>query len=333
MGRNLIDRRRRASTTTSGTTARVASEVDYLVGVADQTRQGDLRFRSDSGPFLDPDHDVPPVIELPRLFAASDRVARDDDDLAAVKELLAAGTGSLGGARPRPRSATGTDSSSPSSPPWGHVGRLGLGGHRARTRAGSRVPVPRRHFTRLDGRGALLLERFDRKDDLRVGYASAMTLVQAHDGDVRDYLDVVDAITEHGARVRADLRELWKRVALSVALHNTDDHLRNTGFLRASGGWVLSPVFDVNPEPDPERGRVTGIGGVVTPPDEIEALLNVASYFDLDERGATGILREVLAATEDWRAVADRHGVAPTEVDRFAPSLDSAQGTIRRVLR
>lgn len=47
---------------------------------------------------------VPKLLELPRILQAIEDVARNgagDDDLAAVKLLLDAGSASLGGARPK----------------------------------------------------------------------------------------------------------------------------------------------------------------------------------------------------------------------------------------
>lgn len=79
-----------------------------------------------------------------------------------------------------------------------------------------------------------------------------MTLLSVHDGDERDYADIAEMFPEVGAQVNADLTELLARVVFNVAVHNTntDNHLRNHGLLRVPSGWTLSPVFDVNPEPD-----------------------------------------------------------------------------------
>ena len=99
-----------------------------------------------------------------------------------------------------------------------------------------------------------------------------MSLLGARDGEERDYLDIAEALPDSGARVASDLAELFRRVTFSVALHNTDDHLRNHGFVREPGGWRLSPLFDVNPDPDRGRSRVTSIAGATHGEDEPEAL-------------------------------------------------------------
>lgn len=74
---------------------------DYLLGVGDETRQGALRFKTDADDvFQHPSPEMPKLIALPALLHAANAVARDEpDNLDAIKTLLDAGTGSLGGAR------------------------------------------------------------------------------------------------------------------------------------------------------------------------------------------------------------------------------------------
>lgn len=289
-GRNLIDKRRRALQQAAASRLPATTTVDYLIGVSDLTRQGDLRFAgADGGPFLDPGQTVPKLVSLPRLLAAADQVASDGDDLAAVKELLDAGSGSLGGARPKAS---------------------------VRAEGGGLL-------TAVGRRSVLLLDRFDRGPaGRRVGYLSAMSLLGARDGDERDYLDIAEALPEHGARVRADLAELFRRVVFSVAVHNTDDHLRNHGFLRVPGGWRLSPVFDVNPDPEPGSTRVTGIAGTVAAEDEPEALPHLARECRLRDEEASAVISQVLHAVGGWRETATRNGIDAAEQARFADVLD-----------
>ena len=115
-----------------------------------------------------------------------------------------------------------------------------------------------------------------------------MTLLTARDGssDEFDYIDIAEALAEHGdVTIKQDLAELWRRVAFFVAIHNTDDHLRNHGFLRGRAGWTLSPVFDVNPNPDTAKEREVGIGAAHSRDDEIDGLM--ASAATLDSPAAT----------------------------------------------
>lgn len=332
-GRMLLDKRHRAAQRTADRRLPSLTDADHLVGVSDLTRQGDLRFSVDGGPFLDPGHEVPKLVELPHLLDAADH-AEGGDDLAAVKELLDDGSGSLGGARPK-ASVRGDDDRlliakfPHRSDGWDVMAWEATVLDLAEA-AGIRTPS--RQLVRVGGRSVLLLERFDREPGgRRIGYLSAMSLLGTRDGDERDYLDIAEVLPEHGAQVTADLTELYRRVVLSVAVHSTDDHLRNHGFLRARGGWRLSPVFDVNPEPDPGRGRVTSIAGAVAPDDEPEGLLALAGECRLDAGEARAVVREVCGAVAGWREVARRHGISAGEQERFAEVLDERVGTLVRL--
>ncbi|MEP6650168.1 MAG: type II toxin-antitoxin system HipA family toxin [Lapillicoccus sp.] len=331
-GRNLIIKKAQAVSAREGVPLPTMSDVDFLVGVSDLTRQGALRFQSlGGGQFLDPGPTVPKLVELPRLMRAAESVAHDGGDMAAIKELLDAGSASLGGARPK---ASVRDGDQLFIAKFAHPGdewdvmaweKTAL---ELAQRAGIETLVST--LLRVEGRSVLLLERFDRRGARRVPYISAMTLLGAHDGDARDYTELAETVPEHGSRVSKDLRELWRRIAFSVAVHNTDDHLRNHGFLRrTSAGWDLSPVFDVNPNPDASQERVTGIGGARSRGDELSALLAYADVFDLTHRDAKTVLAQVEDATRGWRAVAASHGINRSEISRFEAAFEGARQTMR----
>lgn len=324
-GRTLIAKRLRAEASAAGEPTRVVDDRDYLLGVSDSTRQGALRFRTEAdGPFEHPSDGVPKLLSLPELLRASESVARNDpDSLPSVKLLLDAGTGSLGGARPKASVRDGDRLLIAKFPhpadEWNVIAwesaALELAGQ-----AG--IDVPRSESVSVDGRTVLLLDRFDREGDRRIGYISAMTMVEADDGSPRDYLEIAEALAAQGATTTRDLRQLWRRIAFSVAVNNTDDHLRNHGFLRHRAGWSLSPAFDMNPDPSLAARRVTSIGGAVGPVEEIRALRATAASFDLDTAEARVILREVHDAVRDWRSVARKHGISSAEILRFEPVLD-----------
>jgi len=324
-GRNLITRRFRAEARDAGGRARGLSEVDFLVGVADLSRQGALRFaRSSTGPFEHPDPIVPPLVELPRLLNASNRVA-DEDDLGAVKELLDAGSASLGGARPK-ASVSGDDgrlliakfphpSDSWSVMAWEKTA-LDLA-----ARAG--ITTPSTRLVDVGRQRVLLLSRFDRSDaGGRIGYLSAMSLIDGRDGGSYDYEDIVDVLPEFGARVTSDLTELFRRAAFNVAVHNTDDHLRNHGFLHRSGGWALSPVFDVNPNPDLGVARQTAIAAASESSDEVEGLVSLGEACRLTRNEAIDVIGEIVVAVTSWRNAAERNGVHAREIRDFADMFE-----------
>ena len=146
---------------------------------------------------------------------------------------------------------------------------------------------------------------------------SAMTLLSARDGVVHDYVEIAEAMTELSASPTADLHELWRRIAFSIAINNTDDHLRNHGFLHRRGGWHLSPVFDVNPNPDEATQRQTGVAGAVDRAESLEALHGLASDFDLDRDEADRVLDEVTGAVSSWRDAALANGIDSTEIKLF----------------
>jgi serine/threonine-protein kinase HipA len=332
-GRRLVTKRIQA-THQKGQTPPDISDIDFLLGVSDLTRQGALRFRRRGDvEFSHPDIDVLKVLRLPELMRAADTVAQGaDSSFAAVKVLLDAGSGSLGGARPK---ASVVDD--------GHLYIAKFPHHADEwdvmawektaldlaERAG--IEVPRRLITTVDGSTVLLLERFDRANRRRLGYMSALTMVQGRNGDDnRDYIELAAELSDVSAAADDDLAALWRRVAFSVAIHNTDDHLRNHGFLRADGGWRLSPAFDVNPNPDVAKQRVTSIGGATSRADELDALMIHAPDFGLTEASAASILSEVNVATRDWRTAASANGIPETAQNRFAETFEGLRDEMER---
>ena len=325
-GRLLLDRRERRDAAGGHRPARSLADVDYLLGVADETRQGALRFRRETSgpPLASSTAGVPTTIELPALLASADRVSRDPDDWSAVSELLDAGSGSLGGARPK-ASVRDADRLWIAKFPhpqdeWDVMAWEKTALDLAET-AG--LPVPERRLERIDDRSVLLVARFDRGGRSRVGYVSAMTMLGAVDGTPGDYLDLVDPITEHGARPTHDLFDLWRRVAFSAAISNVDDHLRNHGFLQTDEGWTFSPVFDVNPDPR-KRSRVTSFDGAVEPAETLEALVRCADLIGVSATRVTAMIDDVRHAVSSWRDVARANGIGTSERARFEPAFTMA---------
>jgi serine/threonine-protein kinase HipA len=337
-GRNLVEKRLRALALREGTGQRTLTDVEYLLGVADLTRQGALRLRHASpsepnapiGPFIDPDTVVPKLLELPRLLAAADAIERDPDDQTAVKDLLDAGSGSLGGARPKASVRDGELLMMAKFPhgddTWDVMAWEATALDLAEE-AG--IAVPGRRLTRINGRAVLILDRFDRTPvGHRLPYVSAMTLLGRSDGDVSDYTDICDAISDEGAATTSDLEALWRRVAFSVAIHNTDDHLRNHGFTRAPGGWTLAPAFDINPNPDTGASRVTGIDGARATNDEALGLESLAAECRLSDTRRSQIVREILDAITRWESVARGHGIHQSEITRFESTFTIGAGML-----
>lgn len=334
-GRNLITNKLRLQASVSGEPPPLVTEVDFLVGVSDRTRQGSLRFREPGGQFLDPDSSVPKVVDLADLVEASDHVAAGgvSEGTSALKLLLAAGSATLGGARPK---ASIDDD-----------GRLYVAKFPHRDdewdvmawektaldlaeRAG--IPVPQRRLVPIGGRHVLMLSRFDRTDDRRrIGYVSARTLAEASSSASNDYLDLAATIEDHSADASSDLRGAWLRAAFTVAVNNTDDHFRNHGFLRARGGWVLCPAFDINIDPAAANARSTSFAGASTREESIQALVREAAYFGMDEDEARDGLHAVASALQDWRDVARASQVKDRDLDAVGWVLDDYRERVTRL--
>lgn len=322
-GRTLIERDRREDAARDGSALRQLDEVDYLVGVFDQTREGSLRFRESGGEFLAASASIPPLVQLPKLLHASREVANDEAGRAEIKELLAAGSGSLGGARPKASVCDGDRlllaKFSHKDDEWDVMAwektMLDLA-------CDAGIPVPASRLVRIGRECVLLLERFDREDSLlegrRIPYMSAMTALESSDGERRDYAELAEAVAQLSTKPTAELEALFACVAFSVAVGNTDDHLRNWGFLRNGKGWALAPLFDVNPTPYESVQRVTTIAGE-SREREVQGLRDLAAYCGLSPDEARRIVSKVVAAVEGWRNAARRNGCPEREHTLFAP--------------
>ena len=309
---------------------RTLLESDFLLLVDDELRTGALRFRAGrDGPFLAESRPgrVPPLVDLGRLLSACRRVTRRDELDEDLRLLIGPGS-SLGGARPK--AAVRDRDGRPAIAKFPHADddrdvvlweavALALA-----DRAG--IAVPGWRIERVAGRRVLVVRRFDRTGGWRVPFLSAMSMLGAADNERRSYLEIADALRSHGAEPRGDLEELWRRVVFSVLVSNTDDHLRNHGFLYDRGrGWRLSPAFDLNPTPTDERARV-----LATNIDEhdgtasLELALATAGYYGLAPRDARRLAGEVGREVGGWREVAERMGATRRESDRMESAFSHA---------
>jgi serine/threonine-protein kinase HipA len=326
-GRRLIHRDEEHRARRDATAQRSFGEIDYLLGVRDDLRQGALRFvEADRGAYLAAEgRGIPHLLELGALLGAADRLDRDTATESELRLLLHGGS-SLGGARPKAHVLDGNGRiaiakfPSPSSDEWDVIRWESVALRLARE-AGIRVPDSRLHT--IDGKAVLVIDRFDRAGRQRIGYVSAMTLLEASDGDRASYLDIADVIETESPRARRDLGELWRRIAFSVLIRNTDDHLRNHGFLReTTAGWTLSPAFDLNPDPRPGPKYLSTAIDYEAREARIDTVLGVAELFRLDHAEATAVLGEVLHATRGWRRVAAAAGLDAAAVERMAGAFE-----------
>jgi len=322
-GRSLIDRRHRQEARKQGRAPRMLTEVDYLLGVSDFARQGCLRFSlTQDGVFEHPSDDVPRLVALPKLLYYTQQLASGTDETA-VSFLLEAGSASLGGARPKASVADGERLLIAKFPhrldewdvtAWEWV--------MLEVAAEAGISVPAHELLSIENQHVLLTERFDRKGAARLGYISAMTLLGLDDGMTADYADIVLGLRDVSASPKADMEELYRRIVLTILVNNTDDHLRNHGLIRNGSGWRLSPVFDVNPNPEAAT-RSTSIFGEIEKNAALAALESGAETFGLDHARAEKISAEVRDAVRSWRRYAVKAGIPKDEQSRFSASCFS----------
>jgi serine/threonine-protein kinase HipA len=307
---------------------REMSETDFLLGVDDASRIGALRFAVDGSAFLAADAEVPRRMPLKRLLDAARSVEEDPDDLTAVRELLAAGSGGLGGVRPK--AAVEED------------GMLSIAKFPSTTdeievvaweklcldlaeRAG--IPVPASRLIEVGTARVLVLERFDRAPgSRRVPYLSAFALTSAPEPDGGDYLELGDALAElDTADLRATRRDLWRRAAFNVAMRNTDDHLKNHGVLWGPEGWRLSPAFDIAPDPVGGSARATAIDGEDRPAREARALRALAAELEIPAVLLAADAERLLGAVASWRSHGELMRLPERDIRALGPALDQAQ--------
>lgn len=324
-GRVLMQRREAAEARLQERKPNKLFETDYLLGVNDGHRMGGLRFKLDSdGPFLSDDkrHASPPWTSIRELEQISlkleDKGAIDHPKYLQWLNMLVNPGSSLGGARPK-ASVLDPDNhlwiaKFPSKADEGDIGAWEIVTYELAIVSG--INMAECQARKFSGNyHTFLTKRFDRTNDgKRIHFTSAMTQLGYIDGaDAAagaSYLELVDFITTNGANVDEDLHELWRRIVFSICVSNTDDHLRNHGFLLSNRGWHLSPAYDINPI---ESG--TGLKLNISEDDnalDLDLAMDVYEYFRLDESKALEIIKHVKDTVSKWREVATKYGISKT---------------------
>ncbi|HHG0471995.1 TPA: type II toxin-antitoxin system HipA family toxin [Proteus mirabilis] len=300
------------------------NELDYLLGVHDSYRMGGIRFkRAGSNAFLDDNSEfsAPPMTSLRELEHAAIQIEKDDnidsDEYYRWLKMLISPGSSLGGARPK---ACVTDEQGhlwiakfPNLNDTHDVGAWEMVCYELALAAGvDMFPSEIRQFS--SGYHTFLTKRFDRDGEKRLHFSSAMTQLQYYDGEQSQgasYLEIAEFISNCGAQTEADLAQLWRRIVFNIAVSNTDDHLRNHGFLLTKNGWKLSPAYDLNP--------IVGKHGLhlnITDADnalDYQLAFDVKDFFRLSQTQATQIYDEVLIAVKQWQTVAKQLGISRAE--------------------
>jgi serine/threonine-protein kinase HipA len=330
-GQVLMDRREMLAAQDEGRRKRTLYAWDYLLGVQDLTRQGALRFREPgSETFLAAERlAAPPLTSLGELESvARDLTSRRVDDLEKLRRWLAvlvAPGASLGGARPKANFTDADDTlwigKFPSRDDTYDQGAWEFVVHELALRA--RVDVPPARIVRFSDHHTFCVRRFDRTPGQRRHYASAITLLRRLDSEGASYLELAQFLQNQGdpAAIDADLEQLFRRVVFNVMSGHRDDHLRNHGFLLASGGWRLAPAFDMNPiahkdhhvlrldDSDPRPSVATAIG--------------TREFYRLTAARADEIAEEVAGVLDGWRKEAQRYGISRLGLAEMEPAFSA----------
>lgn len=332
-GRVLMNKRERILAEKEGRKPSKLYDSDYLLGVYDETRMGGIRFKANQeGPFLSDDKETaaPPWATLRTLEEASRNFENDETGLTEkwLNQLIKPGS-SLGGARPK---ATVVDTKDqlwiakfPSKNDENDTGAWEMVAHDLAALCGLNVPEAKlEKFSPLGS--TFLIKRFDRMGSKRVHFASAMTLLGKTDGasaaDGSSYLDIAAFIKSYGAQPKKDLGELWKRIVFNMAVTNTDDHLRNHAFILTDKGWILSPLYDVNPVPygdelslnvDEEDNSIS-----------IDLAVQTAVRFGISESDAEAQAEEILKIVRDnWEKTAARYGLTRRQIEEMRSAFSA----------
>ncbi|MBM3198247.1 MAG: type II toxin-antitoxin system HipA family toxin [Chlamydiae bacterium] len=335
-GRLLMRRLERKKAEQEGRKVSALREIDFLLQVNDETRQGALRFQREEGLFLTTyeKQSIPPLVSLHRLLSAATHVLQDHETEEDLRLLLAPGS-SLGGARPKasvrdkdghlaivkfPKEDDEVDIIA-----WEAVA-LSLS-----HAAGIRVPVWR--LETVGKKRVLVSRRFDRWQGSRLPFLSAMSALSAKDNELHSYLEIADVIRRMSCQPREDLIELWRRMVFHVLISNVDDHLRNHAFIyRGLTGWSLSPAYDLNPTPQDIKPRILSTAiDLVDPSASLSLTMSVSPYFDIPHARAKEIVREMAKVVSSWRQEAIKWRIKKTEIERMSSAFEHED--LREALR
>ena len=340
-GEVLLQRAERMQAEGQGRPSRQMTPDLFLLAASDATRQGALRFRTEQdGPFLSDDTEIPRMLDLEELLVAAEEVAADPntENWMAIKRLLETGTSALGGARPKaalqdeagalwlvkfPKVGDAND-----VPLWEMVA-LDIA-------ANAGLVVPDRRLLTVGGQHVLMVRRFDRTESgERVGYISTRTLMGARElGTVADYgaRGLGGRLRRMSISPKRDVERLWVQAALNLLINNTDNHLRNHGLLRDGNAWSLSPVFDLDPNPDTGTQFATHFGGAGYRGTGLQGLMGTARELGLDAETCRLRLDQVHQAVGEWETLARGYGAKETELGLFAAAFTGLNGMVRDIV-
>ncbi len=323
-GRTLMKRKHALKSRENKQKIAVLHDTDYLLGVYDESRMGALRFKLEKdGAFLDDSKDqhTPPWSSIRELQYSAEMLENNTSSDEANKwlNILIAPGSSLGGARPKANILDNDNNLWIAKFPskndvvdkakWEYLAYL--------LSLKADINMSESKIEKISGNyHTFFTKRFDRLNNERIHFASAMTMTGNNEDTIRDntasYLDIAEFIQFNGAQPTKDLHQLWKRIVFNIAISNTDDHLRNHGFILTNKGWILSPAYDVNPSTD-KNGLALNIDMYSNTLD-INLSRSVGEYFQLDTNGMDLIIDEVNEAVDTWKVIAEQIGISRSDI-------------------
>jgi serine/threonine-protein kinase HipA len=322
-GRTLMKRRASLNSQEKGKPSPTLYDIDFLLGVHDFCRMGALRFKIDPmGDFLDNDpvSPTPPWASIRELQHGAKLIETNEDSPEVRKWLamLMAPGSSLGGARPKAnildKNGHPWIAKFPSKNDTTDKGAWEYLTYRLALNAG--ITMAESRIENITGPyHTFFTKRFDRENKTRIHFASAMTMTGKNEelnrGETPSYLDMVEFIQFSGINTEEDLHQLWRRIIFNILVSNTDDHLRNHGFILTNKGWRLSPAFDINPSID-KFGLALNIDNNSNEAD-INLAKSVGIYFRLGSKEMDQILSDVQLAVLGWQKIAVEIGIPRNE--------------------
>jgi serine/threonine-protein kinase HipA len=323
-GRTLMKRREAQIAKEEKRVVKNLHDMDFLLGVNDESRMGALRFKlQEKEPFLNNDQarPTPPWSSVRELQHGISLIESDKDNKEVRKwlSILLAPGSSLGGARPK---ANIIDEKGnlwiakfPSKEDTIDKAAWEFLSYKLATKAG--IEMAECKIEKISGKYfTFFTKRFDRLKHKRVHFASAMTMTGNNEDTIKDnhpsYLDIAEFIQFNESNNTKELHQLWRRMVFNIAISNTDDHLRNHGFILTKNGWQLSPAYDINPSIDKD-GLSLNIDSDNNALD-FDLAKSVGQYFQLKEKQMDDILKEIKGVVKNWKTEATKIGISKAEI-------------------
>ena len=115
---------------------------------------------------------------------------------------------------------------------------------------------------------------------------------------------------------------MWKRIVFNMAVSKTDDHLRNHAFILTKNGWILSPLYDVNPVPYGDE-----LSLLVDSEDNsisVDLAIRTAPRFGITQKEAANLSEEILTIVRDnWERLAKEYGLSRGQIENMRPAFSA----------